>query len=82
MSLTTHTDSDTKLDIELNCESTFDSATASYNFTATFTVPKLISVAIRNFFTVFGRVNSEYAPILGRGSHSQIVNKIKVCQHT
>lgn len=80
MSLTTHTDSG-KLDIELNCESTFDSATTSYNFTATFTVPKLISVAIRNFVTVFGRIKSESAPILGRGTRTRIVNKIKVCQH-
>lgn len=79
MSLTTHTDPEDKLDIELHCESTFDSATTSYNFTATFTVPKLINVAIRNFFTLFGRVNSENSPILR--PHTRIVNK-KVCQHT
>ena len=79
MSLTTRTDSGKRLDIELNCKPIFDSATASYNFTATFTVPKLINVAIRNFTAVFGRVPSEDAPILGRETNSTKV-ETKVCQ--
>lgn len=81
MSLTTHTDSGKKLNIESKCESTFDSVTASYNFTATFTVPKLISVAIHNFHPIFSRIKSEDAPIIGGRTDNPIVNKIKVCQH-
>lgn len=79
MSLTTHTDSGKKLDIELNCKPIFDSATASYNFTATFTVPKLINVAISNFSALFQQISSTYAPVLIRAVH-EIVKK-KVCQN-
>lgn len=83
MSLTTHTDSGKTLDIELNCKPIFDSATASYNFTATFTVPKLINVAINNFNARVYQIPSKDAPI---PSHSvtnpkPFIVKTKVCQN-
>lgn len=79
MSLTTHTDSGKKLDIELICNPIFDSATASYNFTATFTVPKLINVAINNFNAIFQQVPSKYAPIPSRPVRKTV--NTKVCQN-